>query len=158
MIWRALAAGEAEILAEACIGFDPYLRLGYRAETLFAYFTRPDPSLDRYAIATDGVLAGILCLRRPWLRGPLIETLALLPAAQGRGIGSAVIVRCQAEAGNNLWATVSDFHAPARRFYRRHGFAELCPLPGLVGDGETELLLRWRRLDRSAITSPRYAG
>jgi GNAT superfamily N-acetyltransferase len=144
MIWRPLAAGEAELLAEACVGFDPFRRLGYGVQSLLAYFTRADPALDRYAIETDGALCGILCLRRPWLRGPLIETLALLPAAQGRGIGSQAILHCQAQAKNNLWATVSDFHQPARRFYRRHGFAELCLLPGLTGEGESEILLRWR--------------
>ena len=144
MIWRALEPEEAEALAAACATFDPYLRLGYRAEALRDYFTRPDPSLDRYAIETDGVLRGVLCLRRPWLRGPLIETLALLPEAQGRGLGSQVIIRCQAEAGRNLWATVSDFHLPARRFYARHGFVELCSLPGLVSPNETEILLRWQ--------------
>jgi len=145
MIWRALRPGEAELLANGLVRADPFLRLGYRAASLSDYFTRGDSSLDRYAIEQDGALAGILCLRRPWLRGPLIETLALLPAAQRRGIGSQVIVRCQSECGNNLWATVSVFHESARRFYRRHGFAELCDLPGLVGANESEILLRWRR-------------
>jgi len=143
MIWRPLAAGEAEILAAALIGFDPYQRLGYEAATLVHYFTRPDPSLDRFAIETDGRLQGILCLRRPWLRGPLIETLALLPEAQGKGLGSQVIGRAQSEAGRNLWATVSEFHLPARRFYARHGFVELSRLPGLIEAGEAEILLRW---------------
>jgi len=143
MIWRHLTAGEAEILAEALIGCDPYKRLGYEAATLVHYFTRPDPSLDRFAIEIDGRLQGILCLRRPWLRGPLIETLALLPASQGKGIGSQIMARAQSEAGRNLWATVSEFHQPARRFYARHGFVELSPLPGLIEASEAEILLRW---------------
>jgi GNAT superfamily N-acetyltransferase len=143
MIWRILRDGEAEILAAACVTFDPYKRLGYRAETLVAYFTRLDPALDRFAIETDGGLRGIVCLRRPWLRGPLIETLALLPDAQGQGLGRQVMARCKAEAGHNLWATVSEFHHPARRFYARHGFHELSPLLGLITPPENEILLRW---------------
>jgi GNAT superfamily N-acetyltransferase len=144
MTWRALAAKEAEIIARACAGFDPYLRLGYRAETLAAYLTRPDSSLSRYAIESDGRFIGVLALRKPWLRGPLIEMLALLPDAQGRGLGSAILNRCKSDSGKNLWATVSAFHEPARRFYAKAGFEELCALPGIVREGEDEILLRWR--------------
>jgi GNAT superfamily N-acetyltransferase len=148
MIWRTLGAGEAELLAEACVGFDPYRRLGYRAETLADYLSRPEAGLDRYALERGGALIGVVCRRRPWLRGPLLEMLALLPCAQNQGLGGAVITRLQAEAGANLWATVSDFHAPARRFYARHGFVELCPLPNLIRPGQSEILLRWQDFDR----------
>lgn len=144
MIWRALAAKEAESIAAACVTFDPYLSLGYRAETLAAYLTRPDPALTRQAILQDGKLAGVLALRKPWLRGPLIEMLALLPEAQGKGLGSQILERCKTEAGKNLWATVSAFHQPARRFYAKAGFAEICALPGIVAEDQEEILLRWR--------------
>jgi len=144
MIWRGLSAKEAEAIAAACAGFDPYLTLGYRAETLAGYLTRPDPSLIRYAIEMDGRLAGVLALRKPWLRGPLIEMLALLPQTQGKGLGTRILDRCKAEAGRNLWATVSDFHQPARRFYARAGFEEVSALPGIVAEGRDEILLRWR--------------
>ncbi len=144
MIWRSLAPGEAEAVANACVTFDPYRHLGYRAETLFIYLTRTDLSLDRYAIEQDGALIGVLALRQPWLRGPLIEMMALLPEAQGKGFGSQILDRCKAEAGKNLWTTVSAFHQPARRFYAKAGFKELCPLPGIVREGDDEILLRWR--------------
>jgi len=144
MIWRALAGSDAETIAAACVTFDPYLRLGYRAETLIHYLTRPDPALDRYAIDANGRLIGVMALRRPWLRGPLIEMLALLPTAQGQGFGSKILDRCKNESGKNLWATVSAFHEPARHFYAKAGFEEVCALPGIVQEGEDELLLRWR--------------
>ena len=144
MIWRALTAKEVESVAAACVGFDPYLTLGYRAETLAAYLTRPDPALTRHAILQDGKLAGVLALRKPWLRGPMIEMLALLPDAQGKGLGGSILDRCKAEAGKNLWATVSAFHEPARRFYAKAGFAEIAALPGIVAEDQDEILLRWR--------------
>ena len=144
MIWRALEGFEAETIAAACVTFDPYLRLGYRAETVSHYLIRPDPALDRYAIETGGYLIGVLALRRPWLRGPLIEMLALLPEAQGQGNGTLILDRCKSESGKNLWATVSAFHQPARRFYAQAGFREVCALPGIVAEGEDEILLRWR--------------
>lgn len=144
MIWRALTAKEAESVAAACIRFDPYLTLGYRAETLAAYLTRPDPALTRQAILQDGKLAGVLTMRKPWLRGPMIEMLALLPDAQGKGLGSQILERCKAEAGKNLWTTVSAFHEPARRFYAKAGFEEIAALPGIVAEDQDEILLRWR--------------
>ncbi len=144
MIWRGLSAKEAETIATACAGFDPYLTLGYRAETLAAYLTRPDSSLIRYAVEMDGRFCGVLTLRKPWLRGPLIEMLALLPQSQGKGLGSLILDRCKAEAGRNLWVTVSDFHQPARRFYARAGFEEVSALAGIVSEDRAEILLRWR--------------
>jgi GNAT superfamily N-acetyltransferase len=144
VIWRALAADETQTIAAACVTFDPYLTLGYRAETLAGYLSRPDPALARFAVEWEGVLAGIVALRRPWLRGPLIEMLALLPAAQGKGLGGRILARCKAEAGRNLWATVSGFHQPARRFYAKAGFEEVCALPGIVAEDQEEILLRWQ--------------
>jgi N-acetylglutamate synthase-like GNAT family acetyltransferase len=113
---------------------------------LAAYLTRPDSALSRYALESDGRFIGVLALRKPWLRGPLIEMLALLPEAQGQGFGGTILDRCKKEAGKNLWATVSAFHEPARRFYAKAGFEELCALPGIVQEGEDEILLRWRAM------------
>ncbi len=145
MKWRDLSAIDAAALAEICVTQDPYKTLGYRAQTLLAYLTRPDPALQRHALLTGDRVVGVLCRRLPWLRGPLIEMLALVPDAQGQGLGARTIARCQHEAGNNLWATVSAFHHPARRFYSRLGFQELCPLDGLVVPSQTEILLRWQK-------------
>lgn len=153
MIWRALTSAEADLIAAACVTFDPYARLGYRAETLAAYLTREDPALDRYAIETDGRLIGVLALRRPWLRGPLIEMLALLPEAQGKGFGGEILNRCKSESPKNLWATVSAFHQPARRFYAKAGFQEVCALPGIVQEGEDEILLRWSNFSTQSGTT-----
>ena len=37
---------------------------------------------------------------------------------------------------------VSDFNVKARTFYERHGFVVVAPLPGLVREDRTELLMR----------------
>ena len=139
---RPLADAEAASLGPALAAIEPYRRLGYAADALAAYLKRPDPALYRYGIETASGLAGVLALRWPWLRGPYIETLAILPAAQGHGLGSQVMRWIIERSGANLWATVSAFNQAARRFYARHGFVELCPLPGLVAQDETEILLR----------------
>ncbi len=45
MTWRALLPGEAQTIATACVTFDPYKHLGYRAETLAIYLTLGSPDL-----------------------------------------------------------------------------------------------------------------
>jgi GNAT superfamily N-acetyltransferase len=141
------AAPLAAALAAALAAIDPWARLGYGAGALERYLTREDPALNRWAIERRGEVAGILALRSPWLRGPYVELFAVLPAHQGSGLGGAVMewaARRAAEVSRNLWACVSDFNAPARAFYARHGFEEVGPLDGLVQPGVAEILLRKR--------------
>jgi GNAT superfamily N-acetyltransferase len=141
-------AAAAAVLGERLAAMDPWLRLGYPVERLERYLATDSPALARYRIEVDGELAGALTVRWPWLHGPYLELLALLPQAQGRGLGGALLqwLATQAAPSRNLWVVVSAFNAGARRFYARHGFVEVGAVPGLVRDGFDEILLR-RRLD-----------
>lgn len=150
-ILRPLAEGEAERLGALCAAFDPYRRLGQTAGALASYLRRPDPALFRFAIEMDSALAGIAAVRSPWLRGPFLEMLALLPEARGLGVGRQTVDWVAAQAGliaANLWTTVSDFNDAARGFYLRLGFIAVSELPGLVTEGSTEILLRRRLTGR----------
>jgi GNAT superfamily N-acetyltransferase len=85
-------------------------------------------------------------VRYPWLKGPYLELLALLPQAQKQGIWSSIIAWLESEAlrhqARNLWVCASSFNAGALRFYERHGCRPAATLPGLVADGFDEILLR----------------
>lgn len=136
-------------LAAGLAAIDPWKRLGYGQDALRGYLLRDDPALRRFAILAGGETAGALCVRSPWLRGPYLELLGLLPGFQGRGLGGAALAWFEAQArgaGANAWAAVSAANGGARRFYARRGFLEIAPLPGLVAAGEDEILLR-KRLD-----------
>lgn len=139
---RPLAALDIPALAAALAGLDPWRSLGYSAAGLAAYLAREDAALNRVALERDGRAAAVLALRRPWLRGPYIELLAVLPEAQGAGLGHALVEWAAAQAGGNLWACVSAFNQSARAFYARTGFAEVAVLPDLVREGFDEILLR----------------
>ncbi len=148
---RPLAEGEAERLGALCAAFDPYRRLGQSAGALTGYLRRPDAALFRFAIEMDSAAIGVVAVRSPWLRGPFLEMLAILPEMRGLGLGRQTVEWVILQAGltaANLWTTVSDFNESAQAFYRRLGFAEVSELPGLVAEGTTEILLR-RRLSRS---------
>jgi GNAT superfamily N-acetyltransferase len=123
---------------------DPWRRLGYGVSALQRYLVTDSPALVRHEIAVEGECAGVVAVRAPWLRGPYLELLAVLPAHQGRGIGAAVLRWLEAEAApaRNLWVMVSAFNEGARRFYARHGFVEVGAVPGLVREGFDEVLMR----------------
>jgi ribosomal protein S18 acetylase RimI-like enzyme len=147
---RPLAEGEADRFGALCAEFDPYRRLGQSAAALAGYLHRPDPALFRFAIEIDSAAVGVMAVRSPWLRGPFLEMLALLPEARGIGLGRQTVDWVAAQASliaENLWTTVSDFNDSAQGFYSRLGFVEVSKLPGLVAEGITEILLR-RRLTR----------
>ena len=63
-----------------------------------------------------------------------LDDLYLLPEAQGRGVGSALLDRVKEErpAGFGLW--VFESNLPARDFYRRRGFVELEHTDGSAND------------------------
>lgn len=141
---RPLASDDIATFASALAGMEPWRSLGFTAVGLAAYLGREDPALSRMVLERDGRPAGLIALRRPWLRGPYVELLAVLPQAQGGGCGRALVEWAVAQGGGNLWACVSAFNAPARAFYARAGFDEVATLPDLVAAGADEILLRRR--------------
>lgn len=94
-----------------------------------------------------GETLGLATIRYPWLRGAYIELFAVLPAAQGQGVGEALLGRVEASyrgRTGNLWLLVSAFNARAQRFYECHGFAPIGTIADLVVSGEDEILMRKR--------------
>ncbi|BAE52748.1 GNAT family N-acetyltransferase [Paramagnetospirillum magneticum] len=147
---RPLESEDARPLAQTLAAMDPWARLGYGEAALERYLGRDDGALSRWVVEHGDAPAGLLALRSPWLRGPYVELFAILPAFQGHGLGGTVMdwaAKSAAELAPNLWACVSDFNAPARAFYARHGFVEVTGLDGLVQAGMSEILLR-RRLQQ----------
>ena len=141
-------------MAGMLAGQEPWRTLRYTAASLASYLERDDPALRRFRIVAGAANVGIVCMRYPWLRGPYIELIGFAPAGQRQGLGGDVVtwieqeVRCEAA---NLWALVSSFNAPARRFYAKHGFIEIAALNELVASGYDEILLR-KRLGKCAWT------
>lgn len=131
--------------AEALPRIDPWRTLGYRSESLEKYLRQDDPNLYRFSVCNSENLAGIVCIRSPWLMGPFIELLAIFPAFQGRGLGGEIVAWLEMEAqltSKNIWTTVSSFNESAARFYRKRGFFPVGWLRDLIRPGFDETLLR----------------
>ena len=141
-----LAPGSCASLAAGIVAMEPWSVMNYPAETLASFLASPDAGVARYVVNVKDKDAGVVSVRHPWLKGPYLELLALLPAFQSRGIGAEIMRWLEQEGrraeARNLWVCASGFNERALNFYRRHGFTQAASLRGLVADGYTEILLR----------------
>ncbi|MCX5859423.1 MAG: GNAT family N-acetyltransferase [Proteobacteria bacterium] len=142
---RHLQPEDASVLARALVSLDPWLTLEYQANGLRRYLAKPDSSLSRYAIVIDEQTTGVVCVRHPWLKGSLLELIAILPPYQRKSLGREVMKWLERESRGtyrNNWVLVSDFNQKARAFYRHLGYRETGRLEDLVKSGYDEFLLR----------------
>jgi ribosomal protein S18 acetylase RimI-like enzyme len=136
---------QALVVAEMLSASEPWLSLNFSAASLAGYLSREDAALRRYLVSVDGNVAGVICVRHPWLRGPYIELLGVSPNYRGKGIGKQVLAWVEAEArleSKNLWVLTSSFNHQAQKFYQSLGFCPIGPIQGLVTLEHDEILLR----------------
>jgi GNAT superfamily N-acetyltransferase len=127
------------------IGSDPWKRLGYAVDFWERIFTPLPLGRESVILLQAGHVSGIALVRSKFLFGDYLELLAVTPSLTGQGLGRLLLAHVESLAftrGKNLFACVSDFNTGARRFYRRHGFVEVGPLPDLLVVGSAEILLR----------------
>lgn len=144
---RAVSEAEASQIGGQLAGLDPWRTLGFSPAALAGYLLRDDPALHRYAVHVADSLAGVVCIRHPWLRGPYVELLGLTSGFQGQGLGCELLDWVESEArpvANNVWVAASSFNERALAVYRRAGFEPVGVLEGLVVEGWDEVLLRKR--------------
>jgi len=142
----ALEPAVAPKLAEAIVAMPPWSAMSYPADAMARFLAASGDGTSRFLIEVDGADAGAVAVRHPWLKGPYLELLALLPPFQRRGIGAGIMSWFE-QAGRglgarNLWVCASSFNDGALRFYQRHGFRPAATLPGLVAESYNEILLR----------------
>ena len=137
---RRLAAGMSQI--------EPWTRLGYNEGQLRDALAMHGPDAKAYEARVAGVAQGVVTYRDGWLFGPYIRLLAVLPPAQGHGLGRRLIDQVvddsRARGARNIWVCASAFNARALAFYESYGFAAVGTLDGLVVADEAEVLLRLR--------------
>lgn len=136
----------AKVFGEGLALIDPWLRLGYSSASLSRYLSADVAERQALAVLVEATPAACLTVRPNWLRGPLLELLAVLPEHQGAGMGKDLIVwlaeETRRQGQTNLWTISSGFNSAAQAFYRRQGFEPVGEMPGLISRTETEILLR----------------
>lgn len=141
------AMGEA--LGPAIAAMPPWSTVDYPAANLTAFLINEAPALRRFAAMIGNKPAGVVCVRSPWLRGPYLQLLAVLPPYQTLGIGAALLqwFEEQATSGDRWhWLCCSTFNARALAFYEAHGYETITTLTGLLQDGVDEFLMRKRNV------------
>ena len=145
---RPLSPGNTGTLAQMLAAMPPWSVIGWPAELMLAGLRRQRPSVYRFELVAEGELAGIVTIQNPFLHGPYLQLLAVLPAFQGRGLGEAVLRWMEQEArsqeSRQLWLCVSTFNTSARGFYERFGFREAAVLEQLASDASDEIFMRKR--------------
>ena len=151
LVLAPVAADDAVVLGQATAAMEPWRRYGFGAAALETLFRPASDGGERLALrSARGEVAAAIVIRPAWLAGPYVQFLVVLPAFQGRGLGSGLLAWVDAEArrasARNLWICTSAFNDGAARLYRRHGFEDVAILHDLVRDGIGERLMRKRLL------------
>ena len=148
VILAGMTPDAAAALGSGLAAIDPWARVDYGSARFARFLDAREDGAQRYRIDAAGALAGAMVVRNPWLAGPYLNTLGLLPGCSGRGIGDVVLTWFETEArhakARNIWLCVSSFNAGAQRFYRTHGFERTASFDNLAFDGFDEILMRKR--------------
>ncbi len=127
---------------------DPWKKMRFSSDQLESYLGQGGAGAHKYKIEIDQSLAGVAVIRYPWLIGPYLELLAIVPGFQDRGLGQAVLswfeTQARSSGQSNLWVLTSSFNCSALRFYEKFGFEFVAELESLVMDGFNEIMLRKR--------------
>jgi GNAT superfamily N-acetyltransferase len=119
----------------------PWLpRLHTADEDRWFYRERIVKTCQVWGVSERAELKGIIAFREGW-----IEQLYVLPEAQGRGIGGALLQIAQGAFGSlQLWTFQRNLRA--RRFYEARGFALVSTTDGARNEEkEPDALYRWTR-------------
>lgn len=148
---RPLAADEIPALSRALAGVPLMIRYGRAPEALARAISAAHARGERLLVAAeDGAIRGVawFLTQGTLALGGYLRLIAMLPGAEGKGAGAALLAAFEAETAKesrHAFLLVSDFNEGAQRFYERHGYARVGALPALVLADVAEVLY-WKRL------------
>lgn len=148
---RPLSESELPALARALADVPLMVRYGRTPKALARALVAAHGRGERLLAAVDGgALRGLawFLTQGTLAVGGYLRLIAMLPGAEGKGAGAALLGAFEAETAKesrHAFLLVSDFNEGAQRFYERHGYVRAGALPGLVLPEVAEVLY-WKRL------------
>jgi ribosomal protein S18 acetylase RimI-like enzyme len=142
---RRFRRADASAVIAMLDGRDPWRRLGYKRQTWVRLLSQPLRGREGWVLDDGRAPIGFALVRRGFLLGDYLELFVVASGAVGRGVGQALLHAVESRVfarANNFFVCVSDFNAPARRFYRRLGYRSVGKLDDLLIAGSGEFLLR----------------
>jgi ribosomal protein S18 acetylase RimI-like enzyme len=129
MVIRRAGPGDVAALgAIAAAAYEKYVpRIGRAPAPMTADYARPVRDGQAWAAVEDGQIAGfVILVARPGYL--LLENVAVLPAAQGRGIGARLLALAEEHARDLGLGEIRLYTNEAMTenigYYARHGYAE----------------------------------
>jgi len=139
---------DARFLAIELAKIEPWKTLKSTPEEFESGFQSQSISTNTYAVLIENNPVGVISVRYPWLLGPYLGFLGIIPDAQGKGLGKVLMnwleETAKEHSARNIFICVSDFNKEAQAFYKSCGYLETANLEGLIVDQYAELLLRKR--------------
>lgn len=148
-----MAEGDIPACAAMATASEIGARYGFTPEGMAATLgevladSRRPGSGQRLFVASDGasVLGFVwMDLRGAFSTAPYLRLIAVAPGARGGGLGSLLLGEFEARGravGRDCCLLVSDFNAPARAFYARHGYREIGLIPDFARPGIGEVIM-----------------
>jgi GNAT superfamily N-acetyltransferase len=144
----AMSVASAARLGPAVARIGPWAHYQLSAARMTRVLEPAPGDSHRFELLCGGESAGAVTLVEPWLLGPYLRILAILPPFQNLGLGACVLDWFEAEArradARQTWLCVTGVNTNAQRFYRAHGYDLAATVPDLLRDGDDELLMRKR--------------
>ena len=140
------ATEEEEWCARLMSSMNPWITLGRKYERALEIIR--DPSREIFVAIDDTSPIGfmILCMTGAFVG--YIQTVAVAPGHQGKGVGSNLIEHAEQKifaVSPNVFLCVSSFNPNARRLYERLGYKFVGELTDYMVPGHAELLFRKSR-------------
>jgi GNAT superfamily N-acetyltransferase len=148
---RPLAAADVPGLARGLALLPLLVRYGRDASRIADDLSRALARGDGLLVEeSEGAVRGLAWFLRSGTlaMGGYLRLIAVLPGAQGAGVGGALLDAFEAEVAResrHAFLLVSDFNGGAQRFYERRGYARVGAVPGLVLPEVAEVIY-WKRL------------
>jgi diamine N-acetyltransferase len=148
-LWlSAIAANEADALGALLVAIEPWSHYGTTAANLASLFAPAADGGIRLALRSHDCPTpiGVAVIRHPWLAGPYMQFLAIIPGYQRRGLGHAILNWFEAEArsggARNAWICAVSINSGALKLYANHGYERVAVLDDLIKPGLDEILMR----------------
>ncbi len=145
---RHATQADAKFLGKELAKIDPWKTLKSTPQEFEEGFQSQSTSTNTYAVISQEKPVGVISVRYPWLLGPYLGFLGIIPEAQGSGLGKVLMnwleETAKEHSARNVFICVSDFNKDAQVFYKSCGYQEVANLDGLIVDEYAELLLRKR--------------
>ncbi len=137
---------EASACAVRIAAMEPWKSLNFSAGQIFQRLTHPQREV--FVAELEKEIAGALILHLDGALNGYIQTIAVFPEFQCRGLGKQLMTFAEEKIFHqspNVFLCVARFNEHAQKFYAQLGYQKIGELENFLQSGVTEILMRKTR-------------